>query len=251
MRAYRTVKKLIANLLAKVTNWLLTRLKNGVPQNLAREEIRFAQITFAQFGEDIAVLRWVDRFKAIPRIYVDVGCYHPIHFSNTLLLHKRGWKGVNVDLDKSRITMFERLRPGDYNVLAAVSSSERELKIFEYEGGLTDRLGEVHEENLESVIGQKPTGARLVKTRILNSILQSCPWPVGRIGYLNIDCEGHDLEVLKGLDLDRYRPAIISIEAFLEEERRVVLHHLISREYEHKETIYKTLLFVKTPMQEK
>jgi len=39
---------------------------------------------------------------------------------------------VNVDLDKSRITEFERLRPGDYNVLAAVSDSEREFKIFEY-----------------------------------------------------------------------------------------------------------------------
>ena len=69
----------------------------------------------------MAVLRWVDGLKMIPQIYVDVGCYHPIHWSNTLLLHKRGWKGVNVDLDKSRITEFERLRPGDYNVLAAVS----------------------------------------------------------------------------------------------------------------------------------
>ncbi len=193
----------------------------------------------------MAVLRWVDRLKKIPQIYVDVGCYHPIHYSTTLLLHKRGWKGVNVDLDKSRIAVFERLRPGDYNVLAAVSSSERELKIFEYEAGATDRLGDVGEEKLESLIGRKPTGVRLVKTRVLDSILQSCPWPVGQIGYLNIDCEGHDLEVLKGLDLDRYQPAIITIEAFLEEERSAVFHHLIPREYEHKETIHGTLFFVK------
>jgi hypothetical protein len=41
MRAYRILKKPIANLLAKVTSWLLTRLKNGVPQSLTREEIRF------------------------------------------------------------------------------------------------------------------------------------------------------------------------------------------------------------------
>ena len=250
--ALRYMKKLIANVLANVRSWLLTRLNSGVPQNLTREEIHAAQITFAQFGEDMAVLRWVDGLKMIPQIYVDVGCYHPIHFSNTLLLHKRDWKGVNVDLNKSRITEFERLRPGDYNVLAAVSSSERELKIFEYDLGSTDRLGEVHEEKPESRIpGEKLTGTRLVKTRALNSILQSCPWPVGQIGYLNIDCEGHDLEVLKGLDLDRYQPAIITIEAFLEEERHAVFDHLIAREYEHKETIYGTLLFVKTPMEEK
>jgi FkbM family methyltransferase len=241
------VKKLIVNFLAKLTSWLLTRLNKVVPQNLTREEIRGAQITFSQFGEDMAVLRWVEE----PQIYVDVGCYHPIYCSNTLLLHKRGWKGVNVDLDKSRIAEFDRLRPGDYNVLAAVSSRERELKIFEYEIGLTDRLGEVHEEELKSLIGSEPTGARLVKTRTLNSILQSCPWPIGQIGYLSIDCEGHDLEVLQGLDLDRYKPAIITIEAFVEEERRAIFDHLIPREYEHKETIYKTFLFVMAPMEAK
>jgi len=241
------MKKLIANVLANVRSWLLTRLNSGVPQNLTREEIHAAQITFAQFGEDMAVLRWVDGLKMIPQIYVDVGCYHPIHWSNTLLLHKRGWKGVNVDLDKSRITEFERLRPGDYNVLAAVSDSEREFKIFEYGLGATDRLGDVHEEELESLTGCKPTGARLVKTRTLNSILQSCPWPVGQIGYLNIDCEGHDLEVLKGLDLDRYQPIIITIEAFLEKERPAIFHHLIPREYEHKDTIHRTFLFVRAP----
>ena len=245
------MKKLIANFLAKLTSWLLTRLNNGVPQNLTREEIRAAQITFSHVGEDLAVLRSVDELKLIPKIYVDVGCYHPIHFSNTLLLHKRGWKGVNVDLEKSRIAEFERLRPGDYNVLAAVSSKERELKIFEYENALTDRLGEVHEEDLKSLIGSKPTGTRLVKTRSLNSILQCCPWPIGHIGYLNIDCEGHDLEVLQGLDLDRYQPAIITIEAYLEQEQRAIFDHLIPREYEHKETIHKTLLFVKAPMEEK
>jgi len=31
-------------------------LNSGVPQNLTREEICAAQITFAQFGEDMAVL---------------------------------------------------------------------------------------------------------------------------------------------------------------------------------------------------
>ena len=61
--ALRYMKKLIANVLANVRSWLLTRLNSGVPQNLTREEIRAAQITFAQFGEDMAVLRWVDGLK--------------------------------------------------------------------------------------------------------------------------------------------------------------------------------------------
>jgi hypothetical protein len=34
-------------------------------------------------GEDLAVLRWIDKYPA-PPIYVDAGCYHPILGSNTL-----------------------------------------------------------------------------------------------------------------------------------------------------------------------
>lgn len=43
--------------------WLLTRLNSGVPQNLKREEICTAQITFAQSGGHIAMLRRMDGFK--------------------------------------------------------------------------------------------------------------------------------------------------------------------------------------------
>ena len=55
--ALRYMKKLIANVLANVRSWLLTRLNSGVPQNLTREEILAAQIMIAQFGEEMAVLR--------------------------------------------------------------------------------------------------------------------------------------------------------------------------------------------------
>ena len=32
-------------------------------------------------------------------IYIDIGCNHPIKYNNTYLLHKKGWKGINIDLD--------------------------------------------------------------------------------------------------------------------------------------------------------
>ena len=30
-------------------------------------------------------------------IYIDIGAYHPYRFSNTCLLHSRGWSGLNID----------------------------------------------------------------------------------------------------------------------------------------------------------
>jgi hypothetical protein len=118
--------------ISAITNRLLTRLRNGVDLNLSREEFRYSRVGFAQFSEDLAVIRWIDeRIPQIPRIYVDAGCFHPIHCSNTLLLHKRGWRGVNIDMFPSKIAAFKALRPADYNVLAALSSHIQEVEVLE------------------------------------------------------------------------------------------------------------------------
>ena len=37
--------------------------------------------------------------------YLDVGAQHPISNNNTYLLYKRGWKGINIDLDKKNISI--------------------------------------------------------------------------------------------------------------------------------------------------
>ena len=47
--------------------------------------------------------------------YVDVGCQHPIKNNNTYLLHQKGWKGINIDLDKDNINLFNIARPLDDN----------------------------------------------------------------------------------------------------------------------------------------
>ena len=35
--------------------------------------------------------------------YVDVGCFHPKKHSNTYLLYKRGWSGINIDVEKTNL----------------------------------------------------------------------------------------------------------------------------------------------------
>jgi len=57
-------------------------------------------------------------------VYIDIGCNHPIKFNNTYLLHKRGWSGINIDLDKKSINEFNKLRPKDYNIQAVVSYND-------------------------------------------------------------------------------------------------------------------------------
>jgi len=55
--------------------------------------------------------------------YLDIGAQHPISNNNTYLLFKRGWSGINIDLDKKNIELFDIIRPKDINLNYAISSS--------------------------------------------------------------------------------------------------------------------------------
>ena len=52
--------------------------------------------------------------------YIDVGCHHPLINNNTYILHKKGWRGLNIDLDQSSIEMFKYFRPLDDNKKVAL-----------------------------------------------------------------------------------------------------------------------------------
>jgi hypothetical protein len=54
-----------------------------------------------------------------------------------------------------------------------------------------------------------------VNTRTLTSILDEVmPSGPKKIDLLSVDAEGHDYEVLLGLDLSKYKPEIIVVEVF-------------------------------------
>jgi FkbM family methyltransferase len=239
---------IIGNMIASVTNTLVTALRNHIDLNLTREEFRYSRISFSQFGEDLAILRWLDEcFDDVSHTYVDAGCFHPIFHSNTLLLYKKGWRGINVDMLFSKIETFDRLRPGDKNVVAALSDRPREMIRCGYgynTWGLTDRLAELGEADRRSVIGERLSTEDTVRTATLDQIIVESGLQIERIGYLNIDCEGHDLAVLKGLHLARYQPAIITIEALSREAKESIEEYLTPFGYSLKEVLYRTLLFV-------
>ena len=71
-------------------------------------------------------------FKKNTGIYLDIGSQHPISNNNTYLLFKRGWSGVNIDLDKKNIDLFNVSRPNDINLNYAISSSVSEKKLYFY-----------------------------------------------------------------------------------------------------------------------
>ena len=93
-----------------------------------RPKIFFPKKSYSMLGEDLVVSNF---FKNKNNgNYVDVGCYHPIDGNNTYLLSKNGWKGINIDLNKISIDLFNRARKNDENFRVAVSNKSKKIKFY-------------------------------------------------------------------------------------------------------------------------
>ena len=154
---------------------------------------------FGEFGEDILVNRFFR--KKNNGFYVDIGCYHPIKGSLTYRLHKKGWKGLNVDLSKISIDLFKLARPKDYNIHAAITDFDGETQFFE-----NDMI------NQQNTLENNGTNLKKIKINAfkLQTLLEKLN--IDNIDFLNIDAEGSDYKVISSLDLNKIRPKIICIE---------------------------------------
>ena len=79
-------------------------------------------------GEDLELLKITKNINQ--GFYVDAGCYHPLHLSNTYLLCKKKWNGINIDISEFSIKLFNFIRPDDVNINSAVSNSESEITFY-------------------------------------------------------------------------------------------------------------------------
>ena len=158
-------------------------------------------------GEDLII---EDLTKNIKNgFYVDAGCYHPLHLSNTFLLYKRSWNGINIDISEFSIKLFNYLRPNDVNINSAVSNTEKEISFYYQKklSQLSTIKKAISNERMQGNIKEKK-----IKSLKLNSILNQSKFKNRQIDFLNIDVEGADFEVLKSLDFTIYEPKIICIE---------------------------------------
>ena len=138
-------------------------------------------------------------------LYLDVGCQHPVSNNNTYLLYKRGWNGINIDLDPKNIRLFNLERPNDINICKCISSDNSEKDLFFFHPGSPINSLE------KSTIKDKTNfSLKKIKTYTLNSILKN--YETRDIDYFNLDVEGHEIDILKDFDIKYFKPKVISVE---------------------------------------
>ena len=98
--------------------------------SIFKRKLKYKKISYSYNGVDL-IINYIFKNKN-NGFYLDVGAQHPISNNNTYLLYQKGWKGINIDLDKKNIDLFKIARPGEINLNFAVSDIEGESELFFY-----------------------------------------------------------------------------------------------------------------------
>ncbi len=175
--------------------------------------------------------RKLERYLDFDRGYfVELGANDGLTQSNTYYFEAlRGWSGVLIEPipELYRAAVKLRQRSKVFNC-ACVSfdypDSEIEITYLNLmsmvEGALKDAtLARIHYEqglaHMERTQNLAPYTIR-VPARTLTSVLEEAG--TTKIDLLSLDVEGYELDVLKGLDFERYAPAYMLIEARFRDE---------------------------------
>lgn len=165
----------------------------------------------SQFGEDKKILELFD--KNLKGTYVDLGCFHPTRSNNTFKMYKRGWHGLNIDLNPLTIDLFNFARPSDINICSAISNKKIKKKLY-FLGDLDSKntLDLNHKNWLSNHfnINKKDFKIKKVKTNTLSNLLNK--YDFHKIDFMNIDIEGHELDVIKSIDFKKFDIKVICVE---------------------------------------
>ena len=125
------------------------------------------------------------------------------------MLNKKGWSGINIDLDKANIDLFNSYRKNDVNLAAAVSDKEGETDLFFYHS--KSALNTISKQNADFQKAEVSV-IKKIKTQTINNIIDNSPYKDKKFDFLSVDVEGSELSILKNFNFIKYSPKVIVVE---------------------------------------
>lgn len=161
--------------------------------------------SYSQFGEDSIVAALLRSRKGV---YVDVGAFHPVQYSNTYALYRRGWHGLVIDPSPMSEILFRILRPRDTFVRCAVGPYGEGI-YHSFSDGAYNTLSSDKADKVKEKLSAAKLSSTTVVIRPLAAILAE--HNIMRIDFLSVDAEGMDRAVLESHDW-KILPRVIAVE---------------------------------------
>jgi len=138
--------------------------------------------------------------------FVEVGANDPFAHSQTWHLERRGWTGVLVEPQPDlAAALCEKRRAAVFAAACSAPAAAGRTMRLHLAGPCSSFDAHL------AVTGVTAAAAIDVPVRTLDDILTEAKAQTP-IDFLSIDVEGHEVEVLRGFDIGRWRPRLIMLE---------------------------------------
>jgi FkbM family methyltransferase len=138
--------------------------------------------------------------------FVEVGANEPRARSQTWHLEQAGWTGVLIEPQPALAAKLRAERSAKVFAVACSSPANAGRTLPLHVAGPLSSL-----DRARMAPGATPETVIEVPVRTLDSVLAEAGAPA-RFDFLSIDVEGHEIEVLRGFDIARWRPQLILLE---------------------------------------
>lgn len=217
----------------------ITRLRRQVYSLEAAEAVRRdgrtvdAPIEFsAQYGEDTII--WDLLGRSVQGFFVEVGAFDGKSFSGSLALEQMGWRGLLVEPIPERAAQCKLNRPNSKVVHAAVGGPEAKGETTftvteDYHGGMLSYRGQPTPEHRRELDHMKAKEKTLtVPFTNLGSLLNGL---TERVDAAIIDVEGGEIDVIRGMNLEKFLPRVMVIEDFPLDKETALAKFMQKTEY--------------------
>ena len=172
--------------------------------------------SFSQDGQDKFI---ADLFKNKPNgIFVDVGAYDGIFFSNTAYFEKElGWTGFCIEPNPAVFKQLEKNRKC-VCLNYCISDKMEELQFLSVSGygemlsGLINFFDENHYNRIETIIKEHGGSKTIIDIPSMPLKDIFAQHSITEIDYCNIDVEGGEMAVLNSLDFSKVCIKVFTIE---------------------------------------
>jgi FkbM family methyltransferase len=216
---------------------------------LSGARLKFTKSSFAEQGEDLIVESICAHLNIPLRTYLDIGAYDPIVGSNTYLFYGKGCRGVLVEPNPALCDMLKRYRPRDTVLNVGIGSSDQtsaDYYILADANGDLNHLNTFSKEEADRIValGGGRRISRIAKMPLVNINRVMHERFHGAPDFVSIDTEGLDLDILKSLDFNRFRPAVVCAEAGPSPEGMKIIELMGSKGYSIKGYTFVNTIFV-------
>jgi FkbM family methyltransferase len=206
----KTIKKLLPYFYDKLSVMKQSKISNSFKKAYP-ETILFPlskREAYSQSNQDYIIYNHFFKDKT-DGIFCDIGGNHPLNMNNTRHFEELGWSGYVFEPLPHMRPLWKECRSAKFFPFAA-SNEEGEVvfSVVKNATGWEDMLSFVKKTGED--VSEYEVEDITVKTRILKNVFSE--EDIKHIDYMSIDVEGHELNVIKGIDFNKVRINVLTIE---------------------------------------